>query len=111
MHRGEIWWVNFDPSVGGEIQKKRPAVIVSNNASNRFLNRVQVVPLTSSTDRLYPSEAYVIANGKQSKVMADQLTTVSKTRLIDMMGYLSDTDMRKVEQAIKVQLALNPWDR
>ena len=106
MQRSEVWWVNFDLSVGGEIKKKRPAVIISNNASNKFLNRVQVVPLSSKTERLYPSEAAVAFEGKESKAMADQLATVSKARLFRRAGVLSPEDMRNIEEAIKIQLAI-----
>ena len=107
MKRGEVWWVTFNtPSLGGEIEKQRPAAIVSNNASNKHLNRVQVVPLTSNIDKLFPSEAYVMLNGKQSKAAADQLTTVSKLRLTNMEGRLSAADLKKVEQAIRTQLDL-----
>ena len=106
MKRGDVWWVSFDPSVGGEIRKKRPAVIISNDAANRHLNRVQVVPLTSRVDRVYPSEAVVKVKRRQSKAMADQLTTVSKLRLIDQMGKLSARDMEKVEYAVMVQQSL-----
>jgi mRNA interferase MazF len=106
MKRGEVWWINFDPSVGGETQKKRPAVIVSNDISNKYLNRFQVVPLTSKVERLYPSEAYITLNDKKGKAMADQLTTVSKLRLISKMGTLSQEEMTAIGKAIKTQLDL-----
>ena len=107
MNRGEVWWINFDPSVGGEIRKKRPAIIISNDASNRHLNRLQVIPVTSNVDRLYPSEAFVTINGKVNKALADQLTTVSKLRMINQLGKITSEDMWQVERAIRVQLSLS----
>lgn len=106
MNRGEVWWVNFGPSIGGEICRRRPAVIVSNDSSNSHLNRVQVVPLTSRTHRVYPSEALVRLGGQPSKAMADQIATVSKRRLLRLAGTLSIEEMRAVEHAIAIQLQL-----
>ena len=106
MTRGEVWWVNLDPSVGGEIRKKRPAVIISNSAANQFLTRVHVVPLTSSVGKPYPSETYITLRRKKAKAMADQLTTVSKKRLINQAGTVSKTELEGLERAIMIQLDL-----
>jgi mRNA interferase MazF len=108
MQRGEVWWVNFDPSVGGEIQKQRPALILSNDASNKYLNRLQVIPLSTRVERLYPSEVVVTLNGKPHKAMADQLTTVSKLRLSNRIGRVTPSDLAQVERIIKLQLDLDP---
>lgn len=106
IERGDVYWLNFEPSLGGEIKKVRPAIVVSNNGANTHLNRVQVVPITSNTERLYPGEAFITLNAEKRKAMGDQLTTASKQRLGRRIGALSTEDMGRVEDAILLQLGL-----
>jgi mRNA interferase MazF len=104
--RGEVWLVSFDPSVGGEIQKTRPAIVLSNDTANSLLNRVQVVPVSSQVGHLYPAEAYVTLNGERRKAMADQITTASKRRLQRRLGELQKDDLDAVGRVVCLQLGL-----
>ena len=106
MKRGEVWWVSFSSAQGGEIRKRRPAVIVSNDAANRHLDRVQVVPLTMATGRVYPSEAVVRVGSRRHKAMADQIATAAKARMTMRLGNVSSPDMDAVERALRVQLGM-----
>lgn len=106
MKRGEVWWVDFEPALGSEVKKVRPAVIVSNDASNAAMHRVQVVPITSNVSRLYVFEAPVAVKGAAGKAMADQVMTADKQRLKKRIGRVSASEMLGIEQALRIQLGL-----
>jgi mRNA interferase MazF len=105
--RKQIWLVNFDPAMGGEISKTRPAVIVSNDYANKYSNRVQIIPLTSNVEKCYPPEVIFEFAGQKSKACADQIKTASKERLVKKLGEVDSEIMVEIERAIKIQLALN----
>jgi len=106
IRRAEVWWVSFDRSLGGEIRKTRPAVVLSNDAANAALNRVVVVPITSKVARIYPGEARITLEGRPAKAMADQIATASRQRLRSRLGVLSAADMMAVEAAVAFHLGL-----
>lgn len=104
--RGEVWWVRFDPSVGTEIQKTRPAIIISNNISNRHLDRFQVVPLTSQIGTVYPGECLVNVNKQTCKALVDQIRTASTNRLSKKITNISESEMDLVNEVLIIQLGL-----
>jgi mRNA interferase MazF len=109
--RGEIFWVRLDPTIGAEIAKTRPAVIISNNTGNQHSVRVIVAPITSSNiAKVYPFEVKLEASesGLQqiSKVLLDQIRAVDKSRLGNRIGTLSAERMEEVNRAIRLSLAV-----
>lgn len=106
MKRGEVWLVEFDPSIGSEIRKTRPAVIVSNDAANRHIDRVVVIPLTTNITKIYPGEVLVSVSGKKSKAMSDQIMAADKKRLKKIIAPLSSKDLQAIEEAIKIHLGM-----
>ncbi|WHZ23016.1 MAG: hypothetical protein OJF47_002128 [Nitrospira sp.] len=103
-----MYWVALDPSLGSEIKKTRPAVIVSNNSCNAFGSRVVVLPLTSQVDSLYPGEALLTVDGKPARALGDQIRSLDKSRLRARIETLSQDELAAVEDAIRVTLDLRP---
>ncbi len=106
MRRGQVFWVQFNSSTGGEIAKTRPSIILSNNVANQVLNRVIVVPLSSTKHRVATGEALVSVRGELQKALANQLTTVSKLRVGSHFGEISATDLSIVEAIVLLQLGI-----
>lgn len=106
--RDDVYWVALDPTVGSEIKKTRPAVIISNNSCNTFGSRVVVLPLTSHVDSLYPGEAMVVVDGKPARVLGDQIRSLDKSRLRSRIDTLSQDELAAVDETIRITLALRP---
>jgi len=110
MKRGEIYWANLDPTIGSEISKTRPVLLVSNDINNEVSETVTVLPITSQTGKVYPYE--VILSSKEinlptdSKVKANQIRTISKRRIGNNIGAISSITMSAVEKAIAIHLDL-----
>ncbi|MCL1463821.1 type II toxin-antitoxin system PemK/MazF family toxin [Argonema galeatum] len=112
MKRGEIYYANLSPAIGSEMDKRRPVLIVSNDANNRAATTLTILPLTSNVSRVYPFEVLLNPEDsglpKPSKVQAQQVRTISKQRIQgDVVEALSEEIMQLVDAAIKLHLGLN----
>ncbi|NGX60084.1 MAG: Endoribonuclease EndoA [Chlamydiae bacterium] len=105
--RGDIYWVNLDPTIGGETKKTRPALIISNDIGNETSKIVIVAPITSKVKNVYPFEVKTFVNGKAAKVMLNQCRAVDKSRLITKIGSIEQKNMKSAEDAIKIVFGLN----
>lgn len=106
MQRGEIWWVNFDPSQGMEIQKCRPAVILTVNALNKARGTVIVVPLSTSAQPRPPIVISLPSAGENSVAVCDQLCAADKKRFGKKIGYISHIDLAKLTESVKIILGV-----
>jgi mRNA interferase MazF len=105
IERGDIWWVNLDPTIGSEI-KKRPCVVLSANEINRLRATPVVIPLSSSPDAAPPIVVSVPSAGKNSVAVVDQIRAVDKRRFVNRAGSMSVDDLRHLETAAKQVLEL-----
>ena len=100
--RGEMYWVSFDTSQGTEIQKTRPAIVISNNLLNKNLNRVIVAPITSNVKNIFDFDCAVTIDKKEGKMMLDQLRSIDKSRLKDRIEMIEAKTLAKLEEALKI---------
>ena len=112
MKRGEIYYANLNPSVGSEMSKNRPVLIVSNDINNRAGSTITILPITSNVSRIYPFEVFLPPSDsglpKPSKVQAQQIRTISKKGINgDVVGLLNEILMQSVDAAITLHLGLS----
>jgi mRNA interferase MazF len=112
IKRGDVFLVNFDPTLGAETKKTRPAVVVSNDIANTHSPIVSIAPLSSKIDRIYSFEVEVPSGASElklrSKIMINQTRAVDKSRLIKKLGNLSETIMNKVNDALMLHFSIYP---
>jgi mRNA interferase MazF len=104
--RGEFWWVRLDPTLGSEIKKTRPCVVLGTNVLNERRRTVVVVPLSSTPEAAPPLLVPVICEGRHAVAVTDQIRAVAKERLVRRMGAISLEDLASVEEAVRMVLEL-----
>ena len=104
MNRFDIFLVNLDPTIGHEIKKTRPCLIISPNEMNRFIATVIIAPMTSK-GRDYPSRVACAFKGIQGQIVLDQVRTVDKLRLVKRLGAISVNTQQKVLQVLNEMFA------
>lgn len=92
--------VNLDPTVGSEIKKTRPCVIVSPDEMNKYLRTITIVPVTSQS-KIYPTRAEILLQGNQNWAIIDQIRTIDKSRIIKQIGRLSEDEITQIKQILK----------
>lgn len=112
MQRGNIYLADLNPTIGSEVNKKRPVLIISNDISNTHSDVVTIIPITSNLSKIYPFEALVKSNSTSglsidSKAQCQQIRTISKARIINPpLGRVSFDEMENIEMALKLHLDL-----
>jgi mRNA interferase MazF len=107
MNRGEIWLVNFDPTLGSEIKKTRPATILSGQPFNHLRRTVIVVPLLSAHERTeFPLLVAVRSSGKPAVAVVDQIKAAAKERFIRKIGEATEDEMSQISDALATLVEL-----